>query len=182
MKFIRCKLVQPALDSRISHKTSYINLLLYGILPYFLEFFPPLNCFFLAQAEQNKPCPWIVPAPCAYAITLVGMAQCSIARVAPHCVAKLVETIIYDRSTVQCGYIRSICHDQVQISSLFERNLLEAQCAYKREGVAILIIHTLVLFLPSNCTHMLPHCEINSTRRKYSRKCGICKGVCPHVG
>ena len=50
--------------------------------------------------------------------------------------------------------------------------LLEAQCAYKRESVVILIEPTLVLFPPLNCTHILEHSEINSTCRKYSRKYG----------
>ena len=74
--------------------------------------------------------------------------------------AKLVEIVNYDHSTVQCCCIRSISHDQVQISRLFRLNRLGAQCTYERGSVAIII----------NCTHpqivytcMLVHLEINST-------------------
>ena len=40
-----------------------------------------LNCSctgYLARAEQYKPHPWIVPAPCVCTIVLVGVAPCSI--------------------------------------------------------------------------------------------------------
>ena len=43
--------------------------------------------------------------------------------------------------------------------------------AYFREGTVI--IPALVLFLPSNYTHMLSRSEINSTHGKNSRKCNI---------
>ena len=66
-------------------------------LPYFLEFFPPLNCSrtaYLAWAEWNKPRPWIVPAPCACAIRCGSTFNCSIARVVPKRATKLVEIVV----------------------------------------------------------------------------------------
>ena len=73
------------------------------------------------ELNEIKP-PWIVPALCACVIILVGVVQYSIVRgsiegVVLQRAAKL-PTVIYDRSTVQCGCIRSICHDQVQISGV----------------------------------------------------------------
>ena len=103
-----------------------------------------------------------------------SMFNCSIAREAPQCAVKLVEIVIYmyDCSTVQCGCIRSICHDQVQISCSFRLNLVGVQCTYEHRSVARLIVPTLVLFPPSNCTCtcILVHHEVNSTRGKNSRK------------
>ena len=55
----------------------------------------------------------------------------------------------------------------------FGLNWLGAQCAYERGSVVILIVLTLVLFPPLNCTHVLAHLEINSTSWKNSRKNGI---------
>ena len=85
----------------------------------------------------------------------MGVAQRLIARVAPQRAAKPVEIVICDRSTVHCGCIRSICHDQVQILNSFGLNLLGAQCAYERGSVVILIVRVL-----------LAHPEIDSTHRK----------------
>ena len=93
--------------------------------------------------------------------------NCSIARgVAPQHAAKLVEIVIYmyDRSIVQCGCIRSICHDKVQISCSFRLYLVGAQCTYKHGSVARLIVPTLVLFPPSNCTCISVYHEINVER------------------
>ena len=73
-------------------------------------------------------------------------------------------------SAPEYSCIRSTCHDQVQISLLYGLNLLGMQCTYKCGSVVILIVPALVLFLPSNCTRMLAHPEINSTRGKNSRK------------
>ena len=63
--------------------------------------------------------------------------------------------------------------DHVQISRLFVLKLKKAPCIYKHGSVAILTDPTLVMFLPSYCIHILGHIEINSTRRKYSRKYSI---------
>ena len=100
--------------------------------------------------------------------------NCSIAWVALQCASKLVEIVINDCPTVQYSWIRSIYHDQVQISRLFGLNLLRVQCTYKRGSVVISIVPALVLFLPSNST-MLAHSEINNNRRKNSRKYSMYK-------
>ena len=84
--------------------------------------------------------------------------SCSIARVAPEYAAKLVEIVIYNGSTVQCGYITLICHSQVQISHSFGLNLLGVQRTYERESVAILIYTPLFYSRPrivSACLHTL---------------------------
>ena len=99
--------------------------------------------------------------------------NCSITLVVFQHAVELVEIIIYNRSTVQYSRIRSIYHDQVQISHLFGLSLLGVQCTYERGSVAILIVPALVLFPPSNCTRMIAHLEINSTHGKYSGKYSI---------
>ena len=86
----------------------------------YLQYHISLNCFrtgCLAQAERNKSCSGIVSAPCVrdYLGGHSSTFNCSIAQVLPQRAAKLCEIATYDRSTVQCGCIRSICHDQVQI-------------------------------------------------------------------
>ena len=71
-----------------------------------------------------------------------------------------------------------ICHDQVQISHLFELNMLGVQCAYKHGSVAILIVPTLVLFPPSNHTRMLAYSEINPVIPEINalfKKCDFCE-------
>ena len=70
--------------------------------------------------------------------------NCLIVPVVPRRAAKLVEIIIYDRSTVQYSWIRQIYHDQVQISCSFELNLPGAQYTYERGSVAMLIVSALV--------------------------------------
>ena len=65
-------------------------------------------------------------------------------------------------------WLESICHDQVQVSHLFRLNRLGAQCTYECGSVATLIVPALVLFPPSNCTHIIAHLEINSTHGKNS--------------
>ena len=76
IKFMQFKFMRPVLDSHSSHtctcvhvNKSHAEISRFTVLciPYFLEFFPPLNCShtaYLALAEQNKSRPWIVPAPC----------------------------------------------------------------------------------------------------------------------
>ena len=83
--------------------------------------------------------------------------------------AKLVESI----SMIAQLYGAAVLGRFVKIKCrfhLFGLNWLGAQCAYKRGSVVILIVLTLVLFPPLNCTHVLAHLEINSTSWKNSKK------------
>ena len=96
--------------------------------------------------------------------------NCSIAQVALQHAAKFVKIVIYDRPTVQCSCIRSICQNQVQVSHSFRLTRLGGQCAYECGSVTILIVPALVLSPPLNCTRMVAHLEINSTRGKNLRK------------
>ena len=58
-----------------AHKQTLLHQTLNTIFPSVL---PTLELFPHWLSEQNKPCPWIVHTPRAYAIILVGVAQCSI--------------------------------------------------------------------------------------------------------
>ena len=105
---------------RVNNKYMYMYMYFDSKVPYFIEFFPPLNYSrtgYLAQAEQNKPRPWIVLTPCACAIILVGMAHtfyCSVVRVAPqHTAYSLLKslstcTIAQLYSTVESGWFITI--------------------------------------------------------------------------
>ena len=124
----------------------------------------PLNCSrtgYLARvwAEWNKPHPWIVPAPlhlCDYLGRCGSTINHLITWVASQCAAKLVKVVIYNFLTVQCSCIRSICHNQVQISCSFGLNLLGVQCAYECGSVAILItVSTPYFFAP--VLELYPH-------------------------
>ena len=100
--------------------------------------------------------------------------NCSIARVAPQRAAILAKIVIYDSSTLQYCCIRSICHNQVQVSHLFRLNRLGVQRIYERRSVAILIVPALNCFVP--VLELYPHVSTPwnySTRgKKNSRKYG----------
>ena len=81
--------------------------------------------------------------------------NCSITRVAPQRAAILAKIVIYDSSTLQYCCIRSICHNQVQVSHLFRLNRLGVQRTYERRSVAILIVPALNCFVPA--LELYPH-------------------------
>ena len=148
-------------------------------LPYFLEFFPLLNC----SVHPFSGSSWMKWTPllnsphtmcvCDYLGGRGSILNCSIARVAPQRASKPIEIVIYDRSIVQCDCIRSICHDPSAdftfVWAKFARSAMHIQV---RKCCDINCTCPCFIFPPSNCTRMLAHLEINSTRGKYSRKYG----------